>query len=292
MDWKKKGKKLLYPPVWLLALLTVVSAVALTAVFIKGWEESVAAYVTYAVAFYTLTVVAVFCVQVLPRRYRQLRQRVLAHPLGNRFMTDRAFQTRIKLYFSLGIGMAYGILNLVSWILAKSWWFLILAVYYVIMSLMRFLLVRYVGRHPVGQYLTQEWKRARSCACILLLVNLSLSGAVLMILYQGKGYDYPGILIYVMAAYTFYALIHAIVEVVRHRRSGSPVMTAVKVVSFSAALVSLLNLETAMFAQFGKDMAVAAQRLFIILTGAGISLTVVMLSVLLILRATKEIKGV
>ena len=67
-------------------------------------------------------------------------------------------------------------------------------------------------------------------------------------------------------------------------------MTTAKIVSLSAALVSMLNLETAMFAQFGADMAQKDQNLMIILTGAGISVTVVTLSVMLIVRATKEIR--
>ena len=84
--------------------------------------------------------------------------------------------------------------------------------------------------------------------------------------------------------------LHAIVEIVKYRKLGSPVMSTAKIVSLSAALVSMLNLETAMFAQFGKDMAEADQRIFIILTGAGVSITVITLSVLLIVRATKELK--
>jgi hypothetical protein len=158
------------------------------------------------------------------------------------------------------------------------------------MAVMRYLLVRYVRIQKIGTDIQKEWKRTKACACVLLLINLSLSGAVLMILYHSKGYDYPGILIYVMAAYTFYATIHAIVDIVRYRKLGSPVMTTAKVVSLSAALVSMLNLETAMFAQFGKDMTPEAQRLFIILTGAGVSLTVVTLSVLLIRKANQEIR--
>ena len=67
-------------------------------------------------------------------------------------------------------------------------------------------------------------------------------------------------------------------------------MVAAKIVSLSAALVSMLNLETAMFAQFGGDMAPEHQRIFIILTGAGVSITVVTLAVILIVRATKEIR--
>ena len=67
-------------------------------------------------------------------------------------------------------------------------------------------------------------------------------------------------------------------------------MTTAKVVSLSAALVSMLNLETAMFAQFGSEMSVAHQHIFIILTGAGVSIAVVTLSVILIVKATNAIR--
>ena len=89
---------------------------------------------------------------------------------------------------------------------------------------------------------------------------------------------------------TFYSAIHAIIEIIRYRTWGSPVMSTAKIVSLSAALVSMLNLETAMFAQFGADMAVEHQRIFIILTGAGISVTVVTFCVILIVKANKEIR--
>ena len=69
-------------------------------------------------------------------------------------------------------------------------------------------------------------------------------------------------------------------------------MTTAKIVSLSAALVSMLNLETAMFAPFGRDMTPEAQRIFIILTGAGVSITIVTLSVILIANANKEIRRI
>ena len=68
MDWKKLGKKLLFPPVWLMAILAVASAVLLVMVFLKGWEEAPIAYAVYVLAFYTLTVVCIFCSMVLPSR--------------------------------------------------------------------------------------------------------------------------------------------------------------------------------------------------------------------------------
>ena len=290
MDWKKIGKKLLFPPFWLLLLLTVASAALLTAVFLNGWEQQVIAYAVYALSFYTLAVVTLFSILVLPKRYAAIKQKIYDHPFGNRYMNDEAFRTKIAFYLSLAVNILYVGVNLLSWYLLQSWWFVVLAVYYVIMSLLRFLLVGYVRGHELGSSVPDEWKRSRVCACMLLLVNLSLSGAVLMILYQNRGYDYPGVLIYVIALYTFYSTIHAIIDIVKHRKWGSPVLTTASIVSLSAALVSMLNLETAMFAQFGGEMTQQDQNLMIILTGAGISVTVITLSVIIIVRATKEIR--
>ena len=292
MDWKKIGKKLLFPPIWLMVILVILSAVALTFVFVKGMEQSIPAYIVYVLAFYTLSVVTVFCVMVLPKKYSTIKQKIYDNPFGNRYMTDEVFRTNISLCVSFGISMLYAGINLWSWYALQSYWFMVLAVYYVIMAVMRFLLVRYVRIQKIGTSILGEWKRSRSCAYILLLINLSLSGAVLMILYQHRGYDYPGILIYVMALYTFYALTMSIVDMVKCRKMGSPVMSTAKIVSLSAAVVSLLNLETAMFAQFGADMSAEHQRIFIILTGAGVSITIVTLSVILIGNANKEIRRI
>ena len=290
MDWKKIGKKLLFLPIWLMVILVIASAVALAVVFVKGMEETIPAYIVYALAFYTLSVVTVFCVMVLPKQYSTIKQKIYDHPFGNQYMTDRAFRTNVSLSVSFAINMLYVGINLWSWHMLGSWWFMVLAVYYVIMAVMRFLLVRYVRIQKIGTSLLGEWRRSRICACILLLINLSLSGAVLMILYQSKGYDYPGIMIYVMALYTFYSTIHAIVDIVKYRKLGSPIMSTAKIVSLSAALVSMLNLETAMFAQFGGDMKPETQQLMIILTGAGVSIVVVTLSVILIVNATNAIR--
>ena len=292
MDWKRIGKKLLFPPIWLMVILVIVSAAALTFVFVKGMEQSIPAYIAYVLAFYTLSVVTVFCAMVLPKQYSTIKQRIYDNPLGNRYMTDKVFRTNISLSISFVISMLYVGINLWSWHLLKSYWFMELAVYYVIMAVMRFLLVRYVRIRQIGTDILSEWKRSKVCAYILLLINLSLSGAVLMILYQHKGYDYPGMLIYVMALYTFYALTMSIVDIVKYRKMGSPVMSTAKIVSLSAALVSMLNLETAMFSQFGADMSPEHQRIFIILTGAGVSITVVTLSVILIVNANKEIRRI
>lgn len=290
MDWKKIGKKLIFPPIWLMVVLTLLSAAALGFVFIKGYDASPIAYITYVVAFYTLSVLCVFFSMVFPKRYKAIRQKIYDNPLGNRYMTDMAFRTHISLYSSLAINILYVGVNVLSFIMYRSMWFVCLAVYYMILAVMRFLLARYGRKSGIGTDRFRELKRTVTCSYILLTVNFALSGSVLMILYQNKGYEYHGILIYVMAMYTFYITTHAIVDLVKYRKYKSPVMTMTKVIALSASLVSMLSLETAMFSQFGQDMSPDDKWLMIVLTGAGVSVVVVIMSIYMIVTSTKEIR--
>lgn len=290
MDWKKLGKKLLFPPVWLMFLLTAVSAVGLVLVFTKDWMESPVAYIVYVLSFYTLSVVCIYCAMVLPGQQRRIKEKIYENPLGNRYMTDRVFRTKVSLYCSLGVNLLYAAVNVASWFQYRSWWFVCLAVYYATLSVMRFVLVRYVRLNKIGDNKMGELKRSIFCSSVLLTLNFFLSGAVLMIVYQDKGYEYPGILIYVVAMYTFYTTTHAIIEIIRYRKLGSPVMSTAKAVSLASALVSMLNLETAMFASFGGEMSRENQRLMIMLTGAGVSLIIITMSVYHIVRSVKEIR--
>lgn len=290
MDWKKICKKLLFPPAWLMAVLTVLSAVSLALVFTKGWDASPVAYACYVLSFYTLSVVTLFFIVVFPGWYKRAKSKIYANEFGSRYMTDAKFRTRVSLYLSLGINLLYVAVNLFSGFWYQTAWFGILAVYYAILAVMRFLLLRFVNQVGIGRDLRRELRRSRLCAAILLTLNLILTGAVLMILYQDKGYEYNGVLIYVMALYTFYTTTHAIIDLVKYRKLGSPVMSTAKVISLAAALVSMLSLETAMFSQFGGDMPKDAQRLMIALTGGGVSLAVISLSVYTIIQANRKLK--
>lgn len=286
MNWKK----IVFPPIWLIILLVLFSAVSLPIVFANDLSETVIAYILYVISFYILTVVCILFSMVLPKRYKVIKTKIYDNPIGNRYMTDASFRTHVSLYLSLGINLLYVGINLISYILFHSMWFVILAIYYATLALMRFILIRYVRGEGIGINRLEELKRTKLCAFILLTLNFALSGAVLMILYQDKGYNYPGFLIYVIALYTFYMTTHAIVDMLKFRKYNSPVMMTTKSIALSAALVSMLSLETAMFAQFGADMKPENQRLMIILTGAGVSVTVIAMSIYMIIKNTKEIR--
>lgn len=292
MDWKKIGKKMLFPPIWVQILLAIISAAALAAVFVNGWDTAPVAYAIYVLSFYTLSVATIFCVKVLPKRCRQIKKKLQQIPLVDRYMTDSYFRNEVSLYASLGVNLLYAVMNIWSFVLYQSWWFVCLALYYAILSVMRFLLVRYVRLNELGANRRGELRRALACSAVMMLLNFALTGAVLMMLYQDRGYEYSGILIYVMAMYTFYITTHAIINMIKYRKFESPVMSTAKGISMAAALVSMLNLETAMFASFGAEMPWEEQRLMLILTGAGVAVAVIGISSITIVRSARELKEI
>ena len=289
-DWKEIGKKVIFLPIWLIILLTIICTVAIVGIFVKGLDMHPFAYVIYVLSFYTLTVICVGCWKILPHYYKAVKSRLQENEYFDRYMTDAVFKSNVGLYRSLAISLIYVVVNAVSGYLYQTYWFGIFAVYYAIIAMMRFLLVKYIMKHPIGEDHMGELKRARVCACILMTINLALSGAVLMMVYFDRGFRYQGILIYVIAMYTFYTTTTAIIDMVKYRKYKSPILSITKVIKLASALFSMLFLETAMFAQFGAETSPETKRIMIMLTGAGISIAVVTMAVYMIVQTSKEIK--
>ena len=285
--WKEILNKVLYPPIWLMILLTIVSVVVLPLVFIRGWEETPIAYAAYVVSFYTVLVISVFLAQVLPKQYKEVHQKIYDHPLGNRYMTDAAFKVRISLYISLGINLVYSAFKLLSGIYYASLWIGGIAIYYILLAVIRFVLLYHMERKKDAG-LAAEYRSYRISAALMMMINLTLSGIVLSMIVKNESVAYSDIYVITSAAYTFYMLIVSIKDLIKYRKYKSPVISASKAIRFASALVSLLSLEASMLVQFGDDEAY--RRLMLALTGAGVCVIVLSMSAFMIIRSNKEIK--
>ena len=216
-----------------------------------------------------------------------VRRKIESHPLGARYLSDVRFRTDVNLYRSIAINALYIVLKLFLGIYYNAYWFVALAVYYALLVAMRLALVARRGKEALT--VRQEWRRYRVCGIVLLLMNQALMGIVIYMVQYGRGFRYPGYLIYAMAAYSFYAVIVSIVQMVKFRHHGSPLMSAAKAIDFVAALVSILALETAMLARFGRDDE-AFRVIMTSATGGGVCVIVIGMAVYMIARAGKSLK--
>lgn len=288
--WNPVFKKILFPPIWVVLLLTLFSGVSLAVVFVKSLDSSPIAYAVYVISAYSLTVLCCFLAITLPHRYKKIKQNIYNTKYGHRYMTDSAFKTQVSLYSSLALNLLYAVMKLFVGIRDRSVWFITLAAYYILLTLMRFFLLRHMKKQEIGQNKLSEWKRYRFCGTVLMTMNLVLSGMVALVIIQDGGFLYDGYLIYVMAAYAFYKITVAIINIVKYRKYNSPVMSAAKAIGFAAAVVSMLALETAMLSQFGGDDSPLFRHTMVGATGAGVCAIIIGMSVYMIVKSTKEIK--
>lgn len=287
-DPKNILRKIIFLPFPLILLLVICSAVSLVYVFSKGIDNTAFAYFSYALSAYTLTVVCFYAVKTFPSHYKKIKQKFSEHPYGKKYMTDIGYKVRVSLYISLAINLIYSIFKLVSGIVFSSFWWGAIAVYYIILTVIRFSLLRYMRSE--NQTILGEWKRYRLCGILTVLLNLSLSGIIFQMVWQNKTYSYPEIIVIASAAYTFYTVTVSIIDMIKYRKYNSPVISASKAIRFAAALVSLLTLETAMLSAFGGDDAVFT-RIMTASTGAAVCIIVLAMSVFMIIKSSKEIKN-
>jgi divalent metal cation (Fe/Co/Zn/Cd) transporter len=210
---------------------------------------------------------------------------------GSRFLHSKVFRSQVSLHCGLVINLTYVALKLVTGILYRSVWLIALSGFYLLLAIMCSVLVGYVHQEKIGENIPREFCRYRACGYALLVMNQALAVIVGYIVHENQGYSYPGLLIYGMALYAFYAMITAIINVVKFRKLGSPILSAAMIVNLTAAMVSMLSLETAMLSEFGSEDA----RLRLWMTGisGGVVCTVVLaLAVYMLVRASKTLKQV
>lgn len=278
---KRRFKRIFFLPPLPTALIAV-PAFLLVAYVLAAGERGPLAYLSYAASAYALVISLTGCW----RAAVSLKRKVKAHPLGGRLMGDPKFRAELSLYQGFIVNLVYITVKMAFGIRYQSLWFIYLAVYYALLALMRLLLL-FRRNHLDG---LGELRRCRLCGLVLLLMNLALAGIVDFMVRQNRGYEYPGTLIYVMAAYSFYAVVIAAVNVVKFRRHGSPVLSAAKTVNLAAAMVSILALETAMIAQFGDENDALFRRTMTAATGGAVCAMVLGMAVFMIVRSTRRIK--
>jgi hypothetical protein len=214
--------------------------------------------------------------------------------IGARFFNSELFRSEISLHQGLAMNLLYVAVKLVSGIMYKSVWLISFGIYYLLLAVMRGSLVHYVRSaaakgKQMGEDIEGEFHRYRMCGIVLLFLNQALACIVIYIVHKNQGMTYPGLLIYAIALYAFYAVITAVINVIRFRRQGSPVHSAAKVISLTAALVSMLSLETAMISQFGGNDGF--RMIMTSISGGVVCTFVLAMAIYMIIRSTRYLKN-
>lgn len=142
---------------------------------------------------------------------------------------------------SLVFNVAFGAYHLVFGIVSSSWWLLTLGSYYLILSIVRFAVLRTKSKERFIIKFT-GW--------MLMVLSIPLSGTVILSLVRDRGHEYHMIVMIAMATYAFTKITLATINLVKSRRSTSGALITLRNISFADAFVSIFALQRSMLVSF------------------------------------------
>ena len=142
---------------------------------------------------------------------------------------------------SLVFNMAFAIYHLVFGIITGSWWLLTLGSYYLILSIVRFAVLRIKSKE---RFIT------RFTGWMLMVLSIPLAGTVILSVVRDRGHELHMIIMIAMATYAFTKITLATINLVKARRSTSATLITLRNISFADAFVSIFALQRSMLVSF------------------------------------------
>ena len=142
---------------------------------------------------------------------------------------------------SLVFNMAFATYHLIMGLVTSSWWLLTLGSYYLVLSIVRFVVLH-----------SKSGERfiAKFTGWMLMLLSIPLAGTVILSVVRDKGHERHMIVMIAMAAYAFTKITLATIKLVKARRSTSATLITLRNISFADAFVSIFALQRSMLVSF------------------------------------------
>ena len=142
---------------------------------------------------------------------------------------------------SLVFNISFASYHLVLGLVTSSWWLLTLGSYYLILSTVRFAVLRSKSK---------ERFIAKFTGWMLILLSMPLIGTVILSVVRDRGHELHMIVMIAMAAYAFTKITLATIKFIKARRSTSATLITLRNISFADAFVSIFALQRSMLVSF------------------------------------------
>lgn len=215
------------------------------------------------------------------------------HKFTNQLVKDYGFRSVVLAGFTAIINVAFAVYNGVLGIANSSVWYASLFFYFLLLAFLRgnvlFRVRKVYLKMQAGSYEREEYeiKNYLRTGIYLLILSLALVAAVAQVVMFGTGFEVHGLLIYVFAAYTFYKAVISVIQSMRVRKLHDFTAQSIRDIGLADALVSILALQTALFAAFDTDNS---EKWLNAVTGVLVCALTIALGIYVICRAVKHLK--
>lgn len=240
--------------------------------------EGICDCVFLVISLYLLYLLIAF----LCRQYKKkVEPKVLSTETGRALFGTYGASNVFWSLVSLLINIGYAVLNIVLAVLLNSLWYGLIAIFYAVLMGARMTII-FLARHIARKYwmnktelLYAELKVSIGSGGLIFLMDLSMAFAVTFMITNTPPNSSGKIVAIGLAAYTFYKIILAIVNLVRSRKNGDPVVTALRNISMADACMSLVNTTITLDMTFGSgNLAIAKNLAAFLAVGITLALSI------------------
>ena len=143
--------------------------------------------------------------------------------------------------FSLSVNSVYGAYNIILGLIERSWWLLTTGVYYLMLSVLRFVIV--ITRKRIVAL-------SKFTGSMLIVISFLLSGTVVLAVIGNRGHKFDIITMITIATYAFTKITLSTIKLIKSRHSKSKKVVALRNVSFATAFVSIFSMQRSMLVTF------------------------------------------
>lgn len=277
---------------WLPALaLSVLCGGGLIWVFVREMEQTWYVYLLYVLSFYTLMA---DCVVLVPKAIAKAERDWEKEK--SKTPEQRKKDLKNKLYRNLLVNLVYGTGQTIQGAMIGSAWVGGNGLYNLGYGLAHLILVRCEKKldrlADAKEKERTAWKYYTRSGVALFGINLTMTGLAFQMIWMRRGEFYDQIMVIAVAAYTFFKLTVAIIEVVQCRKNNSPILGASRNFALTEALMNLFSLQVALFDAFGQEFEY--QLLMNSLTGGAVCLSTMLGGLGMVMHGRKrmnEIRG-
>lgn len=251
----------------------------------------ICAYISFALAAVSLAY-SVYIITVYGKGIVNfIADGIKKNSFANRLITNFDFRTLVTSLVNFIMGVAYSLFNAVLGIVYSSIWYGALAAYYIILTLTRGGMLNFHHKNVRREdFVDKSLKSYRGCAYLLLLLNIALSSAIAQMIFDDRAFTYPGWIVIGYAAYAFYKITMAIINVVRARKSEAYTVKAIRNINLVDGVVSILALQTALLYAYSSGN-ISENSLANTLTGSAVSVIAVGISLYMLVTSSRRLKG-
>lgn len=206
------------------------------------------------------------------------------------YRADLWFRAEASVHISTGVNLTYSMYQALIGLTRKSIWFDVLALYYILLTVTRVLLLYYIRNEAKDG--REELRRYRRCGYMLLGLTFFVLGIGLLVNNGNSAAKaYPDHMVFVVGVFTIYTFIISIINLWRYRKLESPLISASKSVNLATALVSLYAFQASVFAQFKPYINPSVITMLNVTVAIGSFACVAYLSAHIIVRASRALHG-